>query len=135
MADITLKTAGSLQKGNYVIVDGIASVVAGVQTSRPGKHGHAKCRIEAVGIIDGKKRQVVVPGHDNMECPIIGKKNAQVLSIAGNVANVMDMETYETYDLIVPEELSGKVDSGDVVLYWQILNDKVMKQVMQKGGQ
>jgi translation initiation factor 5A len=133
MADITLKNAGSLQKGNYVIVEGVASVVASVTMSKPGKHGSSKCRLEAIGIIDGKKRQVVVPGHDSMECPIIGKKNAQVLSISGNTANVMDMETYETYDLIIPDELQGKVTDGDVVLYWQILNDKVMKQVMQKG--
>lgn len=132
MADITLKTAGSLQRGNYMIIDGIACVVSGVQTSRPGKHGHAKCRIEAVGMVDGKKRQVVVPGHDNVECPIVGKKNAQVLSISGSSANVMDMETYETYDLVIPDELKDQVQEGSVVLYWQILNDRVVKQVMSK---
>ena len=133
MADITLKTAGSLQKGNYVLIDGVACIVSGVQTSRPGKHGHAKCRIEAVGMIDGKKRQTLAPGHENMQCPIIGKKNAQVLSLSGNTANVMDMETYETYDLIIPDELQGQVGDGDVVLYWQIINDKVMKQIVQKA--
>ena len=133
MADITLKTAGSLQKGNYVLIDGVACIVSGVQTSRPGKHGHAKCRIEAVGMIDGKKRQTLAPGHENMQCPIIGKNNAQVLSLSGNTANVMDMETYETYDLIIPDELQGQVGDGDVVLYWQIINDKVMKQIVQKA--
>jgi translation initiation factor 5A len=131
--EITLKSVGQLQKGNYVLLDGVACVVSGTQTSRPGKHGHAKVRLEAVGIIDGKKRQAVMPGHDSIEVPIIGKKNAQVLSINGNVANVMDMETYETYDLVIPEELADQVVTGCVVLYWQIMNDRVIKQVMKQA--
>lgn len=133
MSEITLKAAGSLQKGNYVLVEGIASSVSSVTISKPGKHGSTKARVEAVGMIDGKKRQWLGSASDNMECPIIGKKNAQVLSLNGNTANVMDMDTFETYDLIIPGELEGKVMEGDVVLYWQIMNDKVMKQVMQKG--
>lgn len=133
MGEITLKSVGGLQKGNYIIIDGVASVVSSTQTSRPGKHGHAKVRLQAVGMIDGKKREIVMPGHDQVEVPIIGKKNAQVLSVTGKSANVMDMETYETFDLVIPEELEGKVGEGDTVLYWVILNDKVMKQVMQKA--
>lgn len=133
MGEFTLKSVGSLQKGNYIIIDGAACIVVNTQTSRPGKHGHAKVRMQAVGMIDGKKREIVMPGHDNVEVPIIGKKNAQVLSVNGDHANVMDMETYETFDLLIAEELKDKVSSGDVVLYWEILNDKVMKQIMQKG--
>jgi translation initiation factor 5A len=133
MGEITLKNAGSLQKGNYVIIDGIASVVSSVQISKPGKHGATKARVEAVGMIDGKKRQWVGPAAENVEVPIIGKKNAQVLSVTGTVANVMDMDTYETYDLVVPEELDGQVVPGCVVLYWQIMNDRVVKQVMKQA--
>lgn len=124
-----LASVGSLQKGSYVIIDGVASKVTDTQTSRPGKHGHAKVRLEAVGLIDGKKRVTVMPGHDNIEVPIIEKKTAQVLSINGNVANVMDSETFETFDLEIPEELKGKVVEGGNILYWLILTEKVMKQV------
>ena len=41
----------------------------------------------------------------------------------------MDAENYETFDLKIPEELKGQVAEGANVLYWVILNDKVMKQV------
>jgi len=133
MGEITLKTVGQLQKGNYVILNGIASVVSGLQISRPGKHGHAKVRLEAVGILDGKKRQVVLPGHEKIESPIIGKKNAQVLSISGKTANVMDMETYETFDILVPEDLTDDVHEGCTVLYWVIMDERVIKQVTQKA--
>jgi len=127
--NIKLTSIGSLKKGNYVIIEGAACAVSDTQVSRPGKHGHAKVRMTAAGIIDGKKRVIVMPGHDNIEVPIIEKKTAQVLSIAGNMANVMDSETYETFDIEIPEELKSTIAVNSNVLYWIILNDKVMKQV------
>jgi translation initiation factor 5A len=124
-----LQSVGSLQKGSYIVIDGVACKVVSTATSRPGKHGHAKVNLMAVGLIDGKKRNIVLPGHDNVEVPIIEKKTAQVLSVSGDTANVMDSETYETFDLEIPEELKGSVVEGCSVLYWLILTEKVMKQV------
>ncbi len=122
-------SVGTLQKGSYVIIEGVASKVTSTQTSRPGKHGHAKVRLEAVGLIDGRKKIVVMPGHDHIDVPIIGKKTAQVLSVSENTANVMDNESYETFDLTIPEELKGKVVEGVQILYWDIIGDKVMKDI------
>ena len=129
MADKKVTSIGSLQKGNYIIIDGVACKVVSTQTSRPGKHGHAKVRMLAVGLIDGKKREIVKPGHDNVEVPIVDKRTAQVLSVQGDTANVMDSETYETFNLKIPEDLKAEVVEGCSVLYWVILNNKVMKQV------
>jgi len=122
-------SVGSLQKGSYVILEGAACRVFDVQVSRPGKHGHAKVRLTAVGLVDEKKRIIVMPGHDSVEVPIIEKKSAQVLSLHDDVANVMDSESYETFDLKIPEDLKGQVVEGANVMYWVILEDKVMKQV------
>lgn len=124
-----MASVSSLQKGSSIVLEGAACRIVDMQTSRPGKHGHAKVRLTAIGLVDDKKRVVVMPGHDNVEVPIVEKKTAQVLSIQNDVANVMDSETYETFDLVVPEELKGQVVEGCQVLYWEILNDKVMKQV------
>ena len=126
-------TVSSLKKGSYVVLEDAACVVTDVQVSRPGKHGHAKVRLTGVGIIDSKKREVVMPGHGSLLVPIIEKKSAQVLSVQGDMANVMDAETYETFDLKIPDELKGKVVGGCSVLYWTILKDKAMKQV--KGAE
>lgn len=122
-------SVGSLKKGNYVVINGAACIVSDTQNSRPGKHGHAKVRLTAVGMIDGKKRVEVMPGHDNINAPIVEKKIAQVLSISEDMANVMDNETYETFDLKIPEELKGSVVEGVNIMYWIILDDKIMKQV------
>lgn len=124
-----LIAATSIQEGRYIILDNAPCKVTSIQISRPGKHGHSKVRITAIGIIDNKKRDIVMPGHDMVPTPVIDKKTAQVLSVHGNIANVMDAETYETFDLEIPEELKANCVPGSNVLYWLILNSRVMKQV------
>ncbi|MEK6974289.1 MAG: translation initiation factor IF-5A [Nanoarchaeota archaeon] len=129
MGDKKVVDVGSLKVGSYVIVDGAACVVKNIQISKPGKHGSTKARIEAVGIVDEQKRIFIKPTSDRVEVPIIEKKNAQVLSIHGNIANVMESETYETFDIDIPEEMQNQVKEGGSVLYWIILDKKVLKQV------
>ena len=129
MGDKKVVDVGSLKVGSYVIVDGAACVVKNIQISKPGKHGSTKARIEAVGIVDEQKRIFIKPTSDRVEVPIIEKKNAQGLSIHGNIANVMESETYETFDIDIPEEMQNQVKEGGSVLYWIILDKKVLKQV------
>ena len=129
MSDTKMVAANNVQKGSFIILEGAACRVIDVEISKPGKHGHSKVRISAVGLVDDKKRIVVMPGHDNVEVPIIEKRTAQVLSVTGGKANVMDSETYETFDLNIPEELKNQVVEGSSVLYWTILDEKVIKQV------
>ena len=119
--------ASSLKVGGFVIFDGKACKVTSIEISKTGKHGHAKARIAAVSITEGSKIIKVFPGHDKVEVPIIEKETAQVLSIAGNKANVMDMKTYETFDLEIPDDLKDSLKEGDQVSYWIIMGDKVMR--------
>jgi translation initiation factor 5A len=126
-------SATSIKEGSFILLDGIACKVMSAEISKSGKHGHAKVRIVAIGLLDGKKREAVMPGHDNVEVPIIDKKTAQVLSVSGGKANVMDSESYETFDMAIPPELRESVVEGCQVLYWVVLGEKVMKQVKSAG--
>jgi translation initiation factor 5A len=119
----------SIKKGSNIIIDDEPCRVTEVQISKPGKHGHAKVRVSAVGIIDEKKRVIVKPGHDKVDIPLIDKRDAQVLSIQGDSANVMDSETFETFDIKIPEELAGSVADGSNILYWDLVGKKILKQV------
>jgi len=123
--EVRQKSVGSVQKGDWVVIENVPCKVTNVQISKPGKHGHAKVRIEAI-TLDGKRKSIVAPGHDNIDTPVIEKKVAQILSIQGDSANVMDTETFETFDLEIPEELKGKISEGMNVLYWKILDKKIM---------
>ena len=121
--------ATSIKEGSFVLVEGIACKVVNLDISKSGKHGHSKVRMVAIGILDDKKREMIVPGHDNVEVPIIEKKTAQVLSVSGTKANVMDAETFETFDLDIPADLKDQVVEGCQIMYWIILGQKVMKQL------
>ena len=111
-----------------LIFDNVACKVTSIDISRTGKHGHAKARIQAISLMEGVKKVKLFPGHDKVDVPIIEKESAQVLSLAENSANVMDMKTYETFDLKIPEDMKGKVKEGDQVNYWIIMGEKVLKQ-------
>ncbi|MGB9748343.1 MAG: translation initiation factor IF-5A [Candidatus Woesearchaeota archaeon] len=129
MGETKVAQATSLKVGSYVILEGAPCKVVNIQISKPGKHGHAKVRIVGVGLIDEKKRDVVVPGHENLDVPIVGKRSAQILSVQGDTATVMDSETFETIEMKIPEELKGQVAPGVNILYWEILDQKIMKQI------
>ena len=129
MAETKLVQAGDLKVGSYVIFDNIACVVRDIQTSKTGKHGSAKCRIEAVGIVGSQKKIHLCPAGDNVQVPIIEKKNAQVLSVHGDSATVMDNDSFETFDLKINEEFKDAVKEGSVVNYWIVMDEKVIMQV------
>jgi len=126
---VTHKHAVGFKKGDSIVVEGSPCSVTSISTSRPGKHGHAKVRIEAVGIVDGKKRQMVSPGHDYIEVPLVDKRNGQILTVDGSTASMMDMESYETFDIEIPKELKSEIEEGKQVLYWVIMGEKILKQV------
>ncbi len=128
MAEIKSMQAGDLRVGTYVLFDNIACVVKDIQTSKTGKHGSSKCRIEAVGIINNQKKIHLCPSGDNVQVPIIEKKNAQVLSVHDDIANVMDNESFETFDIKIPEELKINVKEGSVINYWIIMDEKIIMQ-------
>ena len=132
MAGTKKESIGHMTKGSYIIVEGVACRVVDTATSRPGKHGHAKVNLFATGLIDGKKRNLVLPGHDMVDVPIVEKKQAQVLSVVQNMANLMDAISFETFDLEIPDELKNEVVEGITILYWEILDQRVMKQIVAK---
>lgn len=122
--------ATEMRVGTYLLLDGVAHQVKKMDVSKTGKHGHAKVRYEAVNIVTGKKKVAVVPGHDKFEIPMIDKRQAQVLSVSGETASIMDNENFENYDLIIPEDLAGTVTEGVSVEYWDVEGDKMLKKVM-----
>ncbi|MEK6907610.1 MAG: translation initiation factor IF-5A [Nanoarchaeota archaeon] len=127
--DKKVTNAGSLRVGNYVIFDNVPCVVKNIDLSKTGKHGSMKCRIEAIGLIDNQKRIKIHPSSDKVDIPIVDKKDAQVLSVHEDKANVMDLESFETFDISIPEELKDKVKEGVQVTYWIIMDQKMIKQV------
>lgn len=120
---------GKLKDGRFVIIDDEPCRIVGFSTSAPGKHGHAKAKIDAIGLFDGQKRTVVRPTSAKIEVPIIERGSAQVLAIIGNNAQLMDLKTYETFELPIPMNLRGEVREGVEVEYIQALGRRKIERV------
>lgn len=125
----TRSSIKNLQPGKFVVIDEEPCKVISVTTSVPGKHGGAKARLEVVGIFDNKRRSLVKPADTEMEIPIVEKRTGQVVAIAGDIAQVMDLETYETFDSKIPDELKEKLAQGGEVIYWILMGRKMLMQV------
>ncbi len=110
-----------LKVNRYVVIDEEPCRIISIQTSKPGKHGEAKARLEAVGVFDGQKRSVVHPVTHKVRVPMIDKRKAQVLSVHANVAQLMDLSTYATFEITLPEELQGKLGPRQETMYIEAL--------------
>jgi len=130
MGDKKPERVGALKEGRYVIIDDEPCKIEKIQTSAPGKHGSAKSRIDARGIFDNKRRSIVKPVDSKIEVPIIDKKTGMITAIINENIQLMDMETYETFEIPVPDpgEVSGEIRQGANVEYWETLGRiKIMR--------
>ncbi len=113
----TQQEVRELKEGRYLLIDEEPCRILSIQTSKPGKHGEAKARIDAVGLFDGSKRSVVFPVKHKVQVPLIGKRQAQVLSMSATEVQLMDLETYETFQLPVDDETRAGLAPGGEVQY------------------
>jgi len=125
----TTAIINKLKQGGFILVDDAPCRVEKVQISSSGKHGHAKVRVDAIGILDGRRRSVVKSSGKTVDVPIINKGVAQVLAIVGDNAQLMDMQTYEVFELPIPEELKDKLQAGGEINYFEVVGIKTLKQI------
>ncbi|PBO84713.1 MAG: translation initiation factor IF-5A [Thaumarchaeota archaeon] len=126
---------GSLKIGSYILLphtdqpSGEPCRIVEYDTSKPGKHGSAKARIVGQGVFDGQKRPHVGPVSMQIHIPLINKKLGQIISMNGDVVQIMDSESFETIDVsLVDDEVKGKLSNGDNVEYWVVMDKtKIMR--------
>jgi translation initiation factor 5A len=106
-----------LKEGKYMIVDDEACIIKSITKSKPGKHGSAKARIDVIGLFDGQKRSYIGSVANKVYVPIVERKNAQIISITGNIAQLMDMGDFSTFEIVIPEEYKDRVKEGEEVSY------------------
>ena len=126
---------GSLKIGSYILLphtdqpSGEPCRIVEYDTSKPGKHGSAKARIVGQGVFDGQKRPHVGPVSMQIHIPLINKKIGQIISMNGDIVQIMDSESFETIDVsLVDDEVKGKLSNGDNVEYWVVMDKtKIMR--------
>ncbi len=119
----------SLKTGSHVIIDDEPSKIVSMSTSQTGKHGSAKARIEAIGIFDDQKRSLVRPVDSKIEVPIIDKRSAQVIAVMEGTVQLMDLESYEVFEVEKPKDLKKELVEGAEIEYWISLNKMKISRV------
>ncbi len=124
---------GSLKIGQYLIIDGEPCKIVEFEKSKPGKHGAAKARIVGISAFTGQKKNLISPVDAKTEVPVIDKRTGQILSISGNTVQLMDMESYLTFETPMPDdaELRAAMSAGSEVEYWAVLGRNMI--VRRKG--
>jgi translation initiation factor 5A len=104
--------------------------------SKPGKHGGARVRVDGMGVFEPTRKSMIVPAGDKVEVPQLDKKVAQILATVGDKLQMMDMETYETFEMAVPSDdpdVMKFIKDGSEVMYIQFGGKKKITQA--KGGE
>jgi translation initiation factor 5A len=118
-----------LKEGRYVLIDDEPCKIVSISTSKPGKHGEAKARIDAIGIFDGQKRSIVHPVKHKVQIPMIDKRKGQILALTGDEVQLMDLDTYENFQLPIPEEYKGQLNPGEEVMYLVAMGKRKITKV------
>ena len=113
----TVQEVRTLKVNRYMIVDEEPCKIVELSTSKPGKHGECKAKIVCIGVFDSQKRTVVHPVKHKVQVPIIDKRSAQIVSIQGGEVQLMDLESYEMFNVPIPEEHKDSMEAGKEVQY------------------
>lgn len=115
---------GKLREGRYMIIEDEPCKILGISISKPGKHGAAKARIDAVGLFDGIKRSIVQPVSARAYVPMVERKSGQVITVSGTTVTLMDMKDFTNFEMEVPEEKVSQMEIGSEIPYIESLGKR-----------
>lgn len=121
----------SMKPGSYFMIEEEPCQVISIEKSKPGKHGAAKANIQARGLFDGRKRNVIMPADRMVDVPVIDKRSATVIADMGETLSLMDTESYATFEIRKPtdEEIATKIELNVEVEYWSLMDTQIIRRV------
>lgn len=94
--------AGTLKKGDIILIKDKPCKVLEITTSKTGKHGHAKANITAFDIFDEKKAEDSLPTSHNVMCVVTTKTEYDLTNLnADGSVTLMDANGEYREDIVV----------------------------------
>jgi translation initiation factor 5A len=116
---IMIAQVKDLKKGKYVVIDGVPCRVVDVEVSKTGKHGSHKARVTAIGVFTDAKKVLLKPVDSDCEIPVVNRRKGQIIADLGNNIQIMDLQSYETFEMPKPEGMA--VAPGSEVEYLEAM--------------
>jgi|TARA_B110000263_G_scaffold219573_1_gene206895 translation initiation factor 5A len=129
MSQTEIREIRTLKVGRYIVIDNEPCKLVEYITSKPGKHGEAKARMVVVGLFDGQKRSLVHPVKHKVHVPLVDRRKAQVLANIGPEIQMMDLETFETFNIPVtdiPEKFKASMEPGNEIVFLSAMGRKLV---------
>jgi translation initiation factor 5A len=60
---------------------------------------------------------------------MIDKRKGQVLSIMGEEVQIMDLDTYETFNLHMQDEYKDQIEAGQEIMYLEAMGRRIITRV------
>jgi translation initiation factor 5A len=124
---------GDLKVGKYVMIEGEACRIVSMDKSKPGKHGSAKINLVAMSLFTNNKKTLMKSSDADVEVPLIERKRAQVVSVSGATAQLMDVASFEVFEVELSEEMRSGLESGKEIEYMLVLGRKLLLRVSGEG--
>ncbi len=124
---------GELREGSYIVIDGEPCRIVEMTRAKTGKHGSAKAHVVAIGVFSGSRKTLVAPVDQRVEVPIVSKRTAQVVAVLGDRVQLMDTETFETFEVDLPkeEDVASRIRAGGEVEYWEVMGVRKIMRVLR----
>lgn len=119
--------ARQLKEGRYMLIDDEPVKIDSISKSKPGKHGAAKIRIEGRSIFTGSKKSYMGSVTDKVWVPMMDRRSAQILAVMGDQAQLMDSESFETFELPI-NDVEG-VEAGKDCVYIESMGRRMLQSV------
>ena len=104
-AGIEKVSAGSLKKGDLVMIKGHPCKVVSFSTAKVGKHGSAKAMITGIDIFTSNKYECTFSTGDNVDAPLMKRIEYTLINIEDDgFASLMDDNGNMKEDLKLPED-------------------------------
>ena len=110
----------TLKVGRFCVVEDEAYKILAISTSKPGKHGSAKARLDLVSLFSTNKRNYSATVSDKIHVPMIEKGTAVVTHIEGEEVHAMNLRDHSM--MILPMEEGMNIEPGKEIMWMEALD-------------
>lgn len=97
----------TMKKGSHILIKGRPCKVDSISTSKPGKHGSAKCHLVAIDIFTGKKMEEISPAHATVHSPEVKRIEYPLSNIDDGFLSLMEDSGELKEDVRLPDNDIG----------------------------
>lgn len=108
--------AKELRSGAWIVHSGEPYQIKKTEVVVYGTHSHSKTKL-FIKSLAGSEKILTLAHHDHVETTDIIRKSANVIAKLQNKIQIMDNQSYETFDAELQKELFDELNEGDNVTF------------------